>query len=301
MFQFKISPLLFATVLFFSACQNNPAAEEKAMNEYLAGADSVATSTSPDMADLTSDARKVIHKADIRCRVDNVQQAVKELEAFTVLANGLVQESRTQNDIVNEKSVVYKDDSVKTAQVYNTTAYMVIRVPVYALDTLSSKITAISAFTNHRNMVREDVTLQFLSNILKNRQTEENKQAAKKVAATKTEKPVDVVQYQDNNANQQVDRRIANLSILDDSRYATLRLELYQPGQVAVMVTQNIDKQVTTSFGEQLLQAIGKSVDMIKALLLWLIATWPLWLALAAILFWYKRTAKRRKALLIQS
>lgn len=230
-----------------------------------------------------------------------MQQAVKELEAFTVLANGLVQESRTQNDIVNEKSVVYKDDSVKTAQVYNTTAYMVIRVPVYALDTLSSKITAISAFTNHRNMVREDVTLQFLSNILKNRQTEENKQAAKKVAATKTEKPVDVVQYQDNNANQQVDRRIANLSILDDSRYATLRLELYQPGQVAVMVTQNIDKQVTTSFGEQLLQAIGKSVDMIKALLLWLIATWPLWLALAAILFWYKRTAKRRKALLIQS
>lgn len=300
MFQFKISPLLFATVLFFSACHNNPDAEEKAMNEYIAGADSMATSTSSDMADLTSDARKVIHKVDIRCRVDNVQQAVQELEAFTVFVDGLVQESRMQNDIVSEKSVVYKDDSVKTAQVYNTTAYMVIRVPVYALDTLSSKISAISAFTNHRNMVREDVTLQFLSNILKNRQAQENKQTAKKVASVKTDKPTDMVQYQDNNANQQVDRRIANLSILDDSRYATLKLELYQPGQVAVMVTQNIDKQVTASFGEQLLLAVGKSVDMIKALLLWVVATWPLWVALAAIWMWYKRTAKRRKALLVQ-
>lgn len=292
--QQKIIPLFLVVIACFSACANDPAAEERAMNEYLASADSVATSSSPDLADLTSDARKVIRKAYIRCRVDNVAHAVKELEQFAEDAGGFVQSSHTENDIISEKSVVYQSDSLKTAQLYRTTATMVIRVPYFALDTLSARIGGMASFIHHRDMNREDVTLQFLSNALKNRTFIH----AKEVTSAKNKQPgTDGGVLAHDQASQQVDRRIANLAIVDDTRYATLSLEIYQPEQTVFMITQNAGKMVEPAFAEQLGAAVGKSIDMLKGLILGIVTIWPVWLILLVSISWYKRVNRNRKTL----
>lgn len=285
MFYQKIS-LLLVIVLLMSACHANPEAEERAMNQYLASADSVVSSSSPDIADLTSDARKVIRKADIKCRVNDVQQAVAELEDFAVFAGGFVQHSHTENNIVSEKTGSYNGDSLKTAQVYRTTASMVIRVPVYALDTLAAHIVGLATFVHHRDMSREDVTLQFLSNTLKSRE-------AKKLAVVPEtgngKKERETMVALSNQASQQVDRRIANLDMVDNSRYATLSLEVYQPEQVFISITRDADKLVTPGFWEQIVTALGKSAGAIKAIILAVITTWPVWIIALLILWWYKR------------
>lgn len=290
MFRQKIS-LLLVVVLLLSACHASPEAEERAMNQYLASADSVVSSSSPDIADLASDMRKVIRKADIKCRVKDVQQAVTNLEDFTEFAGGFVQHSHTENNIVSEKTGSYKGDSLKTAQMYRTTASMVIRVPVYALDTLAEHIAGLAIFVHHRDMSREDVTLQFLSNTLKNR---EAKKVAERSAASADKKDGETIVALSNQANQQVDRRIANLDMVDNSRYATLSLEIYQPEQVLISITQDADKLIAPGFGEQLVTAFGKSTGVIKTIILAAITTWPVWIIVLLILWWYNRVTRAK-------
>lgn len=286
-------PVIIASVISFQSCQNNPELEEQALQSYIASADT-GVMTGSDFEDLTSDSRKVIRKADIRCRVKNVQDAVSKLETFTTMAGGFVQESHTRNQVVSEKSTPYTGDSVKTAQVYNTTANIVIRIPCYALDTLATEITNVAAFIDHRDMTRDDVTLQFISNVLKNREAVKTVATAEKQKAP-ADKKTEVLQYRDDNAGQQVDRRIANLSILDDSRYATLSLELYQPQQATVFVTQDVDKLIAPSYGEKITDALTGSIEIIKGFILIIITTWPVWIAAIAIIIYFKRLARKRK------
>ena len=288
-----LSLVIIALVISFQSCQNSPEAEEQALKSYVGSADT-GVMTGSDFEDLTSDSRKVIRKADIRCRVKNVQEAVGKLEAFTTMAGGFVQESHTKNQVVSEKSTPYMGDSVKTAQVYNTTANLVIRIPYYALDTLATEITNVAAFIDHRDMTRDDVTLQFISNVLKNREAVKTAATAEKQKAT-ADKKTEVLQYKDDNASQQVDRRIANLSILDDSRYATLSLELYQPQQATVFVTQDVDKLIAPSYGEKIADAMAGSIEIIKGFTLIIITTWPVWIAAIAIIIYFKRSARKRK------
>lgn len=286
--------LIFTVTIAFTAC-NNAELEERGMQEYVASADSMATSTAPDIADLASDSRKVIRKADIKCRVNDVPQAVKELETFTAQAGGFVAQSHTQNSIINEKSAAYKTDSFKTVQSYRTTANMVIRIPYYALDTLADHISKLSTFIHHRDMNRQDVTLQYLSNLLKNRETPTTNQPAKTAKSNDANAPVV------NEKHEQVDRKIANLEILDDTRYATLALEIYQPEQVIVSITQNTDKLLSPGFGERAGDALNTSIEIIKSLTLAAIAIWPIWLTLIIFLLWYKSRKNKGRIALTKS
>jgi len=284
--------VVVAATVFLNACTEGETGR-KAMENYLAGADTI-TMSEADLANLASEERYVIRKADIRCRVADLEAAVAQLESFIKMADGFVQESHTTNSVISSKSVPYRDDSLKTVQVYRPTADMVIRIPVYALDTLSDEISRIASFIDHRNTTSEDVTLSFISNILKNEQPAAAKTTVPS-AAPAEKKEVAARQYDDGKYEQQVDRRIANLSMLDDSRYATLNVQLYQPELVAVFITQDANKMVTAGFGEKIGNALGYGVDIVKGLILVLVTLWPLWISGAVVFAVYKKWLKRTK------
>lgn len=286
--------LFVATIFFLQSCHQGERGE-KALKNYITSADTLAMSGT-DLADLSSDERYVIRKADIRCRVPNVQEAVAGLEAFAVMAGGFVQESHTRNELVSKKLVEYGNDSVKTAQVYRPAADVLIRVPYFALDTLSDEVNRIAAFIDYRNMSRDDVTLAFIANMLKNEQAGDNKPTVSAGA-----EKVEGRQYTDAKHEQQVDRRIANLAMLDDSRFATLKLELYQPEQVAVFVTQNADKMVAAGFGEQISKSLGYGADILKGGLLMIVTLWPVWLVAVPVVLLYRKRVKRTKVLIVQN
>lgn len=287
--------LLFAAIIvFFQSCHQGEVSN-KALENYIASADTIAMSGA-DLVDLSSDERYVIRKGDIRCRVHNVQEAVAGLEAFAVMAGGFVQESHTRNEFVSKKSVEYGSDSVKTAQVYRPVADVLIRVPYFALDTLSDEVNRVAAFVDYRNMSRDDVTLDFIANMLKNKQA-----GGTQPAVPADGQKVEGRQYTDAKQEQQVDRRIANLAMLDDSRFATLKLELYQPEQVAVFITQNADKMVAAGFSEQISKSLGYGVDILKGLVLVIVTLWPAWLMAVPVVLLYRKRVKRAKPLNVQN
>lgn len=280
--------LIATTAIILQSC-NGGETGRKAMENYLASADTIAMSEA-GLANLASDERYVIRKADVRCRVADVQDAVAQLENFVAMAGGFVQESHTSNRIVRSKAAAYRNDSVKTAQVYQPTADMVIRVPFYALDTLADEINRIASFIDHRNMTREDVTLSFISNVLKNEQPGTANTAPAKPA---TAREVTANQYADNKHERHVDRRIANLSMLEDSRYATLKLQLYQPEQVVLFITQDADKMVAAGFGEKIVKSLGYGMDIVKGLILILVTVWPLWILAAIVIIIFRKRLRK--------
>ncbi len=292
MLKLKFLLVAIAMTVFMNACTEGESGR-KAMENYLASADTIALSET-DLANLASEDRYVIRKADIRCRVTDLEAAVAQLEGFIKMTDGFVQESHTTNSVISNKSVPYRDDSLKTAQVYRPTADMVIRIPVYALDTLSYEISRIASFVDYRNMTRQDVTLSFISNILKNEQPAAAKTTVS-AAAPAADNQVSARQYTDSKYQQQVDRRIANLSMLDDSRYATLNVQLYQPELVAVFITQDANKMVTAGFGEKIGNSLGYGLDILKGLTLILVTLWPIWIVGATVFVIYRKWVKRTK------
>lgn len=290
-----IKPLAAAllTALFFTACSERTdlSQEEKAISSYVAMADSV----SHNPADLNSDMRKVIRTADIKCRVDDVPHTVNNIETFVSHTGGFVEKSHSGTEIIAQKTVGHFKDSVKTAQVYRTTADMTIRVPAMKLDTLAGYISNIASFVHYRNLERQDVTLQFLSNALKNKEADKTATASEAMSPVKSKDAIDVLNYHDRNTNVQVDRRVANLAILDNTQYATITLSLYQPDQVMLYVTQDVDKVVTAGYGEQLLLAFTRSWEIVKSFILAIITLWPIWLGVVVIVYVYRRMGRRSK------
>ncbi|WP_298736295.1 DUF4349 domain-containing protein [uncultured Chitinophaga sp.] len=269
------------------ACQANM---EKRVNAsepaaaYEIAADS--TQFSNDIAALNSPSRKRIRTADVRCRVNNVFNATAALEQAVLSMNGVIVESTMRNSFGRLSEAPYSADSMKRIQLYTPTAYLTLRVPAAGLDSIVRILTAMSSFIEHRTLKEQDKTLDYLSNALKNKDTEKN---ADQLSPGKNSTPLDVAAYQDAKRNVAIDRRIINLGILDDVNYATFSVQLFQPEVADIQVVVDPGKVVRAGFGAELLSAAGDGVEIFRNVFIFLLRLWPFWIAGAAGWYLYRR------------
>lgn len=279
--------LLLVPLALMASCDNNA-------ESYISSADSVIMSE--DLTAINSPSRKIIHTADIRCRVNNVYKAVDTLEKMVNTLGGLVADSRMENDIDATQSVRYKTDSQKHVRSYTTTARLTLRVPAIYLDTVIRQVPMLASFIDNRTRQRHDVTLQYLSNAMKN----EAAGVAPPVVADKKKGGIRDNPRQTHinaaKADTVTDRRIANLQILDDVNYATLQVELYQPEMVDVQVVADVNHAAVVPFGTRLQIAAYDGWQFSKGLLIVFVTAWPVWLL--ALVVWYIIIILRRKKLL---
>ncbi len=283
--------LLFAALLCFTACDNSS-------ETYIATADSV--TLAHNISSLNSPSRKFIHTADVRCRVNNVYVATSRLEDMVRSLDGIVADSRIENEPGNTETLEYKPDSQKIVKTYTGKAHLTLRVPAIFLDTVMKQIPALSSFINARSIKQEDVTLAYLSNTMKN----EADGVAPPVVAGKTAdndnnlvKNPKQTKIKPGKEDEVTDRRINNLQLLDDVNYATLRVELYQPAMTDVQVLADPAYAARTPFSTELAIALSKGWQFIKALLVMLVQIWPIWL-LAIIGYSIYKTTRRRKIII---
>lgn len=282
----KLIFLLFIPLLWLTACENS-------QEIYVASADS--TTLAHDVSSMTSSSRKIIRTADIRCRVNNVYDAANKLEDITRSFDGIVADSRIENNITNSQTINYKPDSQKIAQTYTGTAHLTLRVPCYYLDTFMKQIPALTSFIDARSLKQQDVTLAYLTNAMKN----EASGVAPPVVVKKkgSHELVENTQQTKVDSGKEdivVDRRINNLQLLDDANYAMLQIELYQPGMADILVVANPDYATAIPLGLQLTQALSGGWNLLKNLFLIWVRLWPLWV-LALIGVWIYKVSRKRK------
>jgi hypothetical protein len=285
---------LLIPVLGMCACSSkNMSSEERA---YAATADS--TSFSNDISNINSPSRKRVKSADTRCRVPSVFTATSKLEHLVTSLGGVVVESTLQNEAVQQYQLPYSSDSIKTIQLYTPTANLTLRVPVEHLDSVDQSLTAIASFIEHRVIKDEDLTLKYLANSLKNEQQEEKavkeEKAAQKIVPEKNGKTLDVVEYKDQKEEAVIDRRINNLTILDNVAYSTLTVQLYQPQVTDVQIVLNPAQISHAGFGTELLTAVKSGAEVLRNILLFFVQIWPF--LIAAVLGWigYRKLILRR-------
>lgn len=287
---YTMRPLLcyfILPALTLAACQANMEHRDKASQStsaYEAAADS--TQLSNDIATLNSPSRKRIRTADVRCRVSNVFKATSALEQAVLGMNGVIVESTMRNSFGKLSEAPYNADSLKRIQLYSPTAYLTLRVPAAGLDSIVRILTSMSAFIEYRTLKEQDKTLDYLSNALKNKDTEDN---VNKVTPGKQSSPLAVATYQDAKRNLAIDRKIVNLGIMDDVNYATFSVQLFQPEVADVQIVVDPGKVTRAGFGTELLSAASQGVDIFRNVFIFLLRLWPFWIIGAVGLWLYKR------------
>lgn len=237
-------------------------------------------------AGLTAPQRKRMRTADIRMRVSNVHTATEKIEKLVRSLDGVVEESLQRNEYHSSREVRYTADSIKRVQLYSTTSDLKLRVPVMQLDSVVYTLSSIALFIDRRSLADQDATLQYLANELK------NKPAGAVVPLTRNDKAIDVMDRQQLLDGASVDRKIANLQILDNVAYATITVQLLQPELADIQVLVNPAAVARTGFGENLLNALRNGLTVVAGLLVALLSVWPLWLLLAAGWLVYRKFRK---------
>lgn len=280
-------PLYFiAPVLLVAACSAGSSSYLKDEDSPAVTADS--TNFANDITALNSPSRKRVRTADVRCRVNNVFNAVSVLEHTVLGVNGMIAESTMQNDIGLTQDVPYSADSLKRVQLYTPTANLTLRVPVTSLDSVVHTMTSMATFIDSRTLKEDDRTLIYLSNALKN-------DAPAPTAIKPAEKgtPLDLVVYKDQQHDAATDRRIANLAILDEVHYATISVQLFQSQQADIQVIVNPERVTRAGFGTSILTALATGANGLSNLFLFILTCWPLVIALIAGWFGYRKIIAR--------
>ena len=230
-----------------------------------------------DDKSLTAPGRKIIHTADFRCKVQNVLAATTGLEQLVKSLGGVVQESHMDNANNVTKTSYYKPDSLRQVQTYTATSQLTLRVPAQYMDSVLRAIPGLTGFIDSRTLKQNDVTWTYVANELKNAtgNTRSTTSQALKLAR-KSKEPIEVQEYEDSRHEKMVDRKMANLQLMDEVSYATVTIALSQPEQVYIQTIVNPDFFTQTPFSLQCKEALHNGLDFIRGFIVALISIWPL-------------------------
>ncbi|XZF14147.1 DUF4349 domain-containing protein [Chitinophagaceae bacterium MMS25-I14] len=266
-----------ATVILFlfqscgrGAMESAPLAE---VGKEAVAADSVATLP---VADINSPLRKVIRTADIRCRVKDVYVATEQLEREVTAMGGQVSESSLENVQSEMKELPYKADSLKQVRSYTTVAYMTLRVPSKQLDSVLHTMPQLADFLESRHLKLEDVTYGYQANELKNQSV--NRVDAAMGKAKKTEEVLSAANYESGQREAAIDRKMENLETLDQVNYSTLKVALFQPQKVEVLVVSDPQSYMKAGMGNRLMLALRTGREILEDIVVGLVTIWPLYI-----------------------
>lgn len=248
--------------------------------------------TVQEVTPLQSEARKRIKTADLRCRVTDVFKATAALEKMVYGVEGVVTESTLENEVLAQHTLPYSADSVKQVKRYTPVASLTLRVPSAHLDSVVTTLTSMAAFIEHRRLKDQDVSLEYERNAMKN-EVLAQQQETRETTHTKMNKELEVTQYQHNKTNEYVDRAINNLSILENTAFSTITVQLFQPEVADVQVIANPEHLSRAGFGTASVNALRTGVEVFRGLALFILQIWPLWII--AIIGWvlYRKYSRK--------
>ncbi|WP_291910448.1 DUF4349 domain-containing protein [Chitinophaga sp. CB10] len=267
-------PLWVLPALTLAACssagyeKNAPSGAETVSAEAVtAAADS--TSFAADIASLNSASRKRVRTADVSCRVPDVFKASQALERTAKSLDGIVVESKQTNEVSQEKYLPYSSDSLRHVRMYHTVANLTLRVPAAAMDSVVQVLTQQATYIDYRTLKDQDKTLDYLGNSLRNKTVQHTAKADRNTSS------VDAASYNQQNADNTIDRQLSNLAILDEANYATITVAMVQPARADVVVEVNPEAITRAGFGTEMKTAVITGTDILRNILLFFVSIWP--------------------------
>lgn len=293
----KIGLAILLITLAYSCKQSENTSENHVATEEMTSADVVSSSAAVEKPDSK---RQFIRTADVKFRVKNVTQSTYAIENATTKHGGFVIYTNLQSSIYKRETYKISQDSLLETTKYSIENNITIRVPNTQLDTVIKTIAKQIDFLDYRVIKADDVSLQLLSNELaKNRLRSSGNRVANAIDS-KGKKLNQIVTSEDTleSKKKQFDnKKIENLSLLDQVNFSTLTLNIYQRETVRQEKIVNTENKIISRphLGIQLWDNIKSGWFILEDIILFVIQFWTIFLLGFVIWFGFKKFKMAKK------
>jgi hypothetical protein len=269
----KIATALLAGIVLLGACKGGVSKYEAVNNSSSSSADSAAVDTRTDS--LITVNPKLVKTADMRFKVQNVQQTAEKISTLTIKNNGMVMHHQMESSVQGTQDYRISDDSVKRVSAFSTTEEMTVKVPSDKLGDFMQQVAHMGIYVTYSKMDIDDKSLDFLSSKLKLNSRKELVEQQKKGKIT-IKNPLNVLLLKDD----MVDGQIDNMKIDAAVKFSVVTLSFYQSNTIVNETIANDDPSAyQLSFSKRFANSLHYGWYLFTQLVLGLANLWVFILA----------------------
>ncbi|MCF6141874.1 DUF4349 domain-containing protein [Flavobacterium sp. K77] len=269
-------PLLL--IILAISCKKADALEETASDTTTSSSGSTNILSSAAAVEPKNSDRKFVRTADIKFKVKNVPISTYIIENATTKFGGFVTNTNLQSTISEKNEVKISQDSTLEITKYTVENNITIRVPNTQMDTVIKTIAKQIDFLEYRVIKADDVSLQLLSNQLKEKREANQEKRLTKAIDSKGKKLNEVVQAE-NDLNQKSEQKdnskLENISLADQVNFSTLTLQIYQRETIKKEMIAN-EKQYRQGFGSKIIDGLENGWYLIEGIISLIVQLWSI-------------------------
>jgi hypothetical protein len=240
-----------------------------------------------------------IRTGDVRCRVDEVDDATYRVEDVVKGLGGYVSDTKLASTQTWQQQTQVSDDSIRQVQRFVVSNTLTIRVPARHLDSLLRALVPLVQYMDYRNINVNDITLDQLAKQLEQKRLATYNAMLKDKIIDETNKPDKIMNAAEAMLARQAQADAAFLESLrlnDRVAYATLTLQLYQPeSAITTMIFHEKPMEpYDAGIGERLGNALYSGWKGFSYLLAGIVLLWPLWLVGGGVYIFVRWQMKKR-------
>jgi hypothetical protein len=282
-------------VTLIISCKKADVASEEIVSETSISADSISSSAAVAKEGST---QKFIRTADLKFKVKNVTKSTYAIENITSKFDGFVTYTNLQSNIIDKFETKISQDSTLETTRYNVENNITIRVPNKRLDTVIKCIAKQIDFLDYRVIKADDVSLKMLSNQLAQNRSANNEKRVEKAIDTKGKKINDIMDAENNLANQKEQKdnaKLENLSIQDQVNFSTLTIQIYQRESVKQEMNAGSKdyNYYKPNIGIRILDSLKTGWYVLLDVVVFIIEIWWLIFIVVGGIFLYKKYLKK--------
>ena len=278
--------LTISTIIF--GCKKAEVNETSAVNEVqLSKAETISSSAAVVKDDST---HKFIRTAELKFKVKNVPQSTYYIENIVSKFDGFVSFTNLQSNIIEQNKTKISQDSTLETTRYSVENNITIRVPNKRLDTVLKSIAKQIDFLDYRVIKADDVSLKMLANQLSQKRSATKEKRVEKAIDTKGKKINDIMDAENNLANQKEQKDAAtleNLSLQDQINFSTLTIQIYQSETFKQELVANTKdyNDYKPNFGFRIVDSLKNGWNVLLDIVVFLLQIW--WFFIIGIAVWF--------------
>ncbi|PXV64681.1 uncharacterized protein DUF4349 [Dysgonomonas alginatilytica] len=253
---------------------------------------SLAASTSND-----DGVHKFIRTAQMKFRVKDIPKATYTIEDIIIKNNGFIIRSAINNENSYSTTTNISTDSSLVIHYSNLVADLTLRVPYSKLDTVLKQMAPLALEINYRTIEANDITLQLLSEKMKQERMSKKGKRVSEAINNKGHKLNDVMDAEEvlDNTLEETDKtKLAEYEINDQVEYSIITIKLYQSTSVykEKVLREKPVEEYQASLSEKAKDSLYNGWIIISSLFIFLLNIWPLIIigVIAAVLYFkYKK------------
>jgi Domain of unknown function (DUF4349) len=243
--------------------------------------------------------RKFIRTADIKFKVDNVENSTYNIENICSNHGGFVTFTNLASNIDEHTENTISKDSILETTLFTVTNNITLRIPNTKLDTTLKDIAKNINYLDYRIIKADDVGLQILSNDMTQTRVTKNHVSISNDIEKNRKKLDETVDAEETVLSKQEiadNAKLKNLSLKDQINFSTINLLIYQRQGIKrniIANEQSIDKY-EIGFGYKIWEGLAYGWKILVYIIVALSKLWGVFLIAALVFVGYKLYSKKK-------